>query len=102
MRAVGDFGRVVAEQGRCAYFQRVPDDIELERSDYADRDPKSGKWRRPLSKKAARNWTVFCVACLTFIFFRVNELTPDISFGLGVLFAAGAGVFAQQWLRDVY
>jgi len=76
--------------------------IDLEPHQYADRDPKSGKWRRPLSKKAARNWTAFCVLCLTFIFSRVNELTPDIAFGLGILFAGGAGVFAQQWLRDLY
>ena len=80
----------------------MPDPIDLERSDYADRDPKTGKWRRPLSKKTARNWSMVAAAILAFFWWHVSELTPGTAFGVGVMFAFFAGIFAQQWLKDLY
>jgi len=74
--------------------------IDLEPHEFADRDPKSGKWRRPLSKKAARNWTLYAVIFLGVLFFTRTDSATE--FGLVAMVAFFCGVFAQQWLRDVY
>jgi len=77
-------------------------DIDLEPHEFADRDPQSGKWRRPISKKAARNWFLAALAPLIFIGVNANQLQPSTLFGCATMFAFCAGVFAAYWLRDLY
>lgn len=89
--------------GLAAMVRAVPD-IDLEPHEYADRDPKSGKWRRPLSKRAAKWWFVFCAVFLgvaTLPYLGGAPITWS-SLGLTAFLAFFAGVFAQQWLRDIY
>lgn len=75
-------------------------DIDLELHEYADRDPKSGKWRRPLSKRAARNWFLFAAAFLVVLFIVRSGTATE--FALVSMVAFFGGVFAQQWLKDLY
>lgn len=77
-------------------------EIDLEPHEYADRDPKSGKWRRPLSKRVAKWWCLFALALLGVAFVARDTGRSDVTFGLTAMFAFFAGVFAQQWLRDLY
>lgn len=75
-------------------------DIDLDPHEYADRDPKSGKWRRPQSKRAAKWWFVAAVVFLGVLAFHPAG-TPE-GFWLTAMIAFFAGIFASNWLRDVY
>lgn len=74
--------------------------LDLEPHQYSDRDPKTGKWKRPISKRAARNWFAFAAVFLVALFFARTSSASE--FGLTAMVAFFAGVFAQQWLRDLY
>lgn len=83
------------------YFVGMPD-IDLERSDYARRDPRTGKMVREPSKKSSRNLTIGCVLILAFIFWTRDAGSRESLFGVSVLFAFCAGIFASNWLKDIY
>lgn len=77
-------------------------DIDLEPHEFADRDSRTGKWRRPLSKRAARNWFFASLVPLIFLGATASQGSPLSLYGCTLMFAFFSGVFAQQWLKDLY
>lgn len=76
--------------------------IDLKPHEYADRDPKTGKWRRPQSKRAAKWWFLICVAALGFCLWHARDVDPLTEAACCAMFAFFAGIFASNWLRDFY
>lgn len=91
----------VGRRRRCAYVQGMAD-IELERHQYADRDPRTGKWRRPLSKKAARGWFIASLIPISYVCWNATALQPMTLFWGTLVSTAIATIFLSAWLRDVY
>lgn len=77
-------------------------DIDLEPHEFGERDRRTGKSKRPMSKRAARNWFLFATAILAFIWWNADELSATTLFGITAMIAFFAGVFAAEWLRDWY
>jgi hypothetical protein len=82
-------------------FRAMPD-LDLEPHEYAKRDPHSGRMVRAPSKRFARNLTIISALILAFVFWHRNEVEPWTLFGVTAMFAFFAGIFAANWLKDIY
>ena len=77
-------------------------DLELKPDDYKFRG-KDGRWHRRDDKRFLFGGLVACLAVLGFIFFKRNEITDSaVLFGGTAMFAAAAGIFLGNLLKDVY
>lgn len=77
-------------------------EIDLEPHEYADRDPKTGKWRRPQSKRAAKWWFFACMCIVAFCLWHARDVDSLTAASVTGMFAFFAAVFASNWLRDLY
>lgn len=77
-------------------------DLDLEPHQYAERDPKTGTLVREIPPRRALLFMFVAIGVLVYIFISRDQLTSGTLFGITALFAAIAGVFFAQWLRDVH
>lgn len=76
--------------------------IDLEPSDYARRDPRTGKMVREPSKRFSRNLTFLAALMLCVIFWWRNDVTATNLFGITAFVAFCGGVMAANWLKNIY
>lgn len=77
-------------------------DIDLGPDKYARRDPRTGKMVREISPRRAFWFMVVAIVILGFVFWTRNDGSRESLFGITALFAAVAGVFFANWLRNTY
>lgn len=78
-------------------------ELDLEPHEYSRPDPRTGKMVRDFSPKWARNWFLFCVALLIWVFWNKDGFhSVGLVFGLAAFWAFLGGAFFHHWLKDRY
>lgn len=76
--------------------------IDLDPHQYADVDRRTGKVKRRISKRFARNYGVGCLIVMGVIFWHRDDLSAGTLFGTTALFSVVAGIMLANWLFDLY
>ncbi len=77
-------------------------EIEIGPNEYRRLDRKTGRWLVPDDPNFARLMMVAAIAILVFIFWRRDELSPAMLFGISSMFSFVAGGMFAIWMRGRY
>jgi hypothetical protein len=77
-------------------------DIDLDPHEFGERDPTTGRLRKPMSAKWHRNWFFVSLVPLAVIFWHRDELDNGTLFAATAMFALLAGLGLFGWVKDIY
>lgn len=77
--------------------------IDLGPDKYTRKDPRTGKMVRDFSPRYMRNLFFVMIGVLAVMFWQRDQITNSaVFFGAIAAFAFCAGVFAANWLKNIY
>ena len=77
-------------------------EIDLGSHQYSWRDKRTGKMVRDLSPRFSRNWMIVSLFLMGYVFWNRGQVSPDLLFGAAAFTGLLVGIFAANWLRNIY
>ena len=77
-------------------------EIDLGSHQYSWRDKRTGKMVRDIDPKLARIWCGVALAMMAWVFWNRSGFSNDTLFGLAAFTGLLVGIFAANWLRNIY